>query len=62
MTEGDIIDYYRTRMKIMVMRFMLVGRIDDKGVYRIKDEIKLEISIKDTYINYNGIMKNEIKS
>ncbi len=27
-----------------------------------KDEIKLEISIKDTYINYNGIMKNEIKS
>ena len=28
---------------MMAMRFMLVGRIDDKGVYRIKDEIKYDL-------------------
>lgn len=42
-TGQDFIDYYKTRTKMMVMRFMLVGRIDDKGVYRIKDEIKYDL-------------------
>ena len=43
LNDIDYIDYYRTRMKMMAMRFMLVGRIDDKGVYRIKDEIKYDL-------------------
>ncbi len=41
--DKDVINYYKTRMKIMVMRFLLVGRIDDKGVYNIKDEIKYDL-------------------
>lgn len=43
LNDIDYIDYYRTRMKMMAMRFMLVGRIDDKGVYRIKNEIKYDL-------------------
>ena len=43
LSDADYIDYYRTRMKMMTMRFMLVGRIDDNGVYRIKDEIKYDL-------------------
>ncbi len=43
LSDADYIDYYRTRMKMMVMRFMLVGRISDKGVYKIKDEIKYDL-------------------
>ena len=54
LTDGDVIDYYRTRMKIMVMRFMLVGRIDDKGVYRIKDEIKLDLIRMNKEISDSG--------
>ena len=54
LSNGDIIDYYKTRMKIMVMRFMLVGRIDDKGVYRIKDEIKLDLINMNKEISDSG--------
>ena len=43
LTDTDFIDYYRTRMKIMAMRFMLVGRINDKGYYKIKDQIKYDL-------------------
>lgn len=43
LNDIDYIDYYRTRMKMIAMRFMLVGRIDDKGVYKIKDEIKYDL-------------------
>lgn len=54
LSDGDIIDYYRTRMKIMVMRFMLVGRIDDNGNYKIKDEIKYDLIRMNKEISDSG--------
>ena len=54
LSDGDIIDYYRTRMKIMVMRFMLVGRIDDNGNYNIKDEIKYDLIRMNKEISDSG--------
>ena len=53
-TDGDLIDYYRTRMKMMVMRFMLVGRFDDKGIYRIKNEIKYDLIRMNKEISDSG--------
>lgn len=52
--DSDLIDYYRTRMKIMVMRFMLVGRFDDEGVYKIKDEIKYDLIRMNKEISDSG--------
>lgn len=43
LSDSDIIDYYKTRYKMLAMRFMLVGRFDDKGRYIIKDEIKYDL-------------------
>lgn len=54
LSDSDIIDYYKTRMKIMVMRFMLVGRIDDKGSYKIKDEIKYDLIRMNKEISDSG--------
>lgn len=41
--DKDFIDYYKTRMKIMAMRYMLVGRVNNDGVYKIRDEIKYDL-------------------
>ena len=43
LSDSDIIDYYKTRYKMLAMRFMLVGRFDDNGRYIIKDEIKYDL-------------------
>ena len=43
-TDCDLFDYYKTRMKMLVMNFMLVGRFDEEGNYRIKDDIKYDLA------------------
>ena len=52
--DKDFIDYYKTRMKIMAMRYMLVGRVNNDGVYKIRDEIKYDLIKMYKEINDSG--------
>lgn len=42
-SDQDYIDFYKTGIKMMAMRFMLVGRINDEGIYKISDLIKYDL-------------------
>lgn len=41
--DKEIADYYKTSMKMLVMRFQLVGSFNNSGQYVIKDEIKYDL-------------------
>ena len=41
--DKEIADYYRTSMKMLVMRFQLVGSFNRNGQYIIKDEIRYDL-------------------
>ena len=42
-SDCDLFDYYKTRMKMLVMHFMLVGRFDEEGRYKIREDIKYDL-------------------
>ena len=42
-TNQDYIDFYKTRFKIMAIRYKLVGRVNNKGIYVIPNEIKNDL-------------------
>ena len=43
LTNTDYIDYYKTRMKMMAIKYRLVGRINDKAQYIIRDAIRYDL-------------------
>lgn len=43
LSNPDIIDYYKIRMKMMSVRFKLVGVIDESGRYNISDEVRYDL-------------------
>lgn len=42
-TKAEFITYYKYRMKMMIMKYKLVGRVGDDGQYRIADEIRRDL-------------------
>ena len=42
-TDNDFIDYYKTRFKILMVRFNLVGKFTDKGEYFVSNEVKTDL-------------------
>lgn len=42
-TDPDYIDYYKTRFKIMAIKYNLVGRVNDKGIYVIPNDVKSDL-------------------
>ena len=43
LTDPDIIAYYKTRMKMMAIRYQLVGRVSNNGIYKISKDIKNDL-------------------
>lgn len=43
LTDPDYITYYKIRMKIMAVRYQLVGHVNSKGQYVISDQVKVEL-------------------
>ena len=43
LTDPEIITYYKTRMKMMAIRFQLVGRVNNNGVYKISKDVKTDL-------------------
>ena len=43
LTDPDYIRYYKIRMKIMAVRYQLLGRVNNNGVYQIPAVIKQEL-------------------
>jgi hypothetical protein len=39
-TDPDLIDYYKTRFKILIVTLNLIGKITNKGEYIVSDEVK----------------------
>ncbi len=56
-TKAEFITYYKYRMKMMIMKYKLVGHVDDNGQYVIgenikRDLVKMEKEIEDQAENY----------
>lgn len=51
LTDPDYITYYKTRMKIMVVQYQLLGRVNDKGLYVINADIKRDLVNMDKEID-----------
>lgn len=43
LSDPDLIDYYKTRMKMMAIKYRLVGRVDSFGQYKIADPIRYDL-------------------
>lgn len=52
--EAEFIDYYKTRLKIMAMKYKLVGKFDREGKYIIDDDIKRDLVKMEKEIEENG--------
>ena len=57
LSNPNIIDYYKTRMKMMAIKFRLVGRVNENGQYKVEDKIrydliKMEKEIEDSGENF----------
>ena len=57
----EIIDYYKTRMKMMAIKYKLVGRVNNSGQYQIRDDVrydlvKMEKEIEENAENYYKAM------
>lgn len=54
LTDPDFISYYKTRMKMMGVKFRLVGRINEQGQYKISNEIRYDLIDMEKEIEENG--------
>ena len=54
LSNSDIIDYYKTRMKMMAVKFKLAGKFDDRGDYKISNEIRHDLIGMEKEIDESG--------
>ena len=54
LTDPDMISYYKTRMKMMCVKFRLVGKFNEKGLYKISNEIRYDLVEMEKEIEENG--------
>lgn len=53
-SDPEIIDYYKTRMKMMTIKFKLVGRVDENAQYKVPDAIRYDLIKMEKEIEENG--------
>lgn len=54
LSDPDLIDYYKTRMKMMAIKYRLVGRVNSQGQYKIPDSIRYDLVGMEKEIEENG--------
>lgn len=52
--EGDFIDFYKARMKIMAIKFKLVGQVNSQGAYVISEDIRRDLVRMEKEIEDSG--------
>ncbi len=52
--EGDFIEFYKARMKIMAIKFKLVGQVNNKGEYVINEDIRRDLVRMEKEIEDSG--------
>ena len=54
LSDPDFIDYYKTRMKMMAIKYRLCGRVNDQGQYKIPDAIRFDLVKMEKEIEETG--------
>lgn len=54
LSDPDFIDYYKTRMKMMAIKYHLCGRVNDQGQYKIADPIRYDLIRMEKEIEETG--------
>lgn len=54
LSDPDFIDYYKTRMKMMAIKYRLCGRINEHGQYKISDEVRYDLIKMEKEIEETG--------
>ena len=52
--EGDFIEFYKARMKIMAIKFKLVGQVNSQGTYVINEDIRRDLVRMEKEIEDSG--------